>query len=173
MCTGNDLPVVFLEIFEELHENFLFWMNYHGIQCPLGHVTNPEIGSVQGAIWHVTEHMVEIVQYYQVLSSWNGALAIHGGTASMLKPSPSIPTCSNMTCSAPKVPMTHFPIVQFISCGTFGMYFTVPWRFMSYLQQLVCASWPSPKAERTILNIFATFGICCMGSGGVVNWWAA
>jgi len=50
MCTGNDLPVVFLEIFEELHENFLFWMNCHGVQCPLGHVTNPEIGSVQGAM---------------------------------------------------------------------------------------------------------------------------
>ena len=66
MCTGNDLPVVFLEIFEELHENFLFWMNCHGVQCPLGCVTNPEIGSVQGAMWCVTEHMVEIVQYFLV-----------------------------------------------------------------------------------------------------------
>ncbi len=32
----------------------------------------------------------------------------------MLKPSPSISTCPNMTCSAPKVPMIHFPTVQLI-----------------------------------------------------------
>ncbi len=52
-------------------------------------------------------------------------LAIHGGAASVLKPSPSVPSCSNMTRSALKVLMICFPMVQFISYGTFGTYFTI------------------------------------------------
>src|SRR6266498_2065779 len=68
-----------------------------------------------------------------VLSPQNGAPAIHGGTASMLKPSPSVPSYHNMTRSAPKIPMSHFPVVRFVSHGTFSTYFTVYYGFHSWV----------------------------------------
>ena len=50
--------------FSKISKNYLkisfFWMNCHHVQGLSECMTNPENSSVQGAKWHMTEHMVEI-----------------------------------------------------------------------------------------------------------------
>ncbi len=63
----------------------------------------------------------------------NGAPAIHGGAASVLKPSPSVPFVPTRPAVLRRCRRPAFPRFGSFSRGTFGTYFTVYYGYHSWV----------------------------------------